>query len=169
MMFSLTKGTATDTNLKAKRRTAFMTFSTKLVCQTTTRIWFIPQSESQDGRTQHYRPMWRHRRTQGSRVSMWCIDSDGGDPILPSAVTQHRDRPSLEGSTNLQAWTPTRLSLFLTHIHTKTTPSTSASDLSSLNREEQRRHSLHSASTSRLVYYCRLADLCFRLWETVED
>lgn len=117
MMFFLTKGTSTDANLKAKQRTAFMTFSTKLVCQTTTRIWFIPQSESQDAWTQHYRPMCRCRHTRGARVSMWYIDSDGGDPILPSAVTQHRNGPSLEGSPDLQVWTPTRLSLSLSHTH----------------------------------------------------
>ncbi len=53
---------------------------------------------------------------------MWCIEFDGGDPILPSAVTQRRDGQSLEGSPNLQAWTPTSLLLTQHLTHTPKHP-----------------------------------------------
>lgn len=87
---------------------------------------------------------------------MWCIEFDGGDPILPSAVTQRRDGLSLEGSPNLQAWTPTRLLLTqpLTHTHRKH-PRAHRPMISRAYTEEEgqwchNRHNLHSASPFRL-------------------
>lgn len=67
---------------------------------------------------------------------MWCIEFDGGDPILPSAVTQRRDGPSLEGSPNLQAWTPTRLLLTQPLTHTPKHPRAHRPMISRANTEK---------------------------------
>lgn len=67
---------------------------------------------------------------------MWCIKFDGSDPILPSAVTQRRDGQSLEGSPNLQAWTPTSLLLTQPLTHTPKHPRAHRPMISRANTEK---------------------------------